>query len=605
MAHLSGAELHGAGSSGFREPAPAHSGGVLGSLAREQYAALATLRWQMFRNGLRSIHGLFDLGAAGIALLLYSVFGLGLGFGLGAAAFGIASRSTWQYLPILFWAMCFLWQTIPVMLASFQTQFDLHILLRFPVRFDSFYLMFLAFGLMDASTILGGLCCLGVWTGITIARPGLFGWTALALAVFAAFNILLVRAIFAWIEHWLARRKTREILGAVFMVIVLALQLLNPAVYQKRHSRNSGPERQVEQFRAAQMRYAPWLRLANVVQAWLPPGLAARALRQSADGHPGPVLGPLSGLGLYALLVGGVLAVRLGGEYRGENLGSAPSRDKRVSAQVKAAPILRNQQRTGLSQYDSESAGERMLGMSGPVAAIVEKEARSLIRTLPLLYAVGAPLLLVLVFSSVFIRGGAHAAVFPLALPVCMVYAQLGFTQVFYNNLGTEGAGIQLYFLAPTPFRTVLLAKNLFHSFLFGLAALVAGVLASLRLGIPDPAVIAATGAWLVFSLPCNLAAGNIVSIKMAYRVNPGRIARQRGSQGNALFSLLLQLGLLAVGVAVFSVVWFLDRMWLAVPIFLSLAVGAVFAWRRVLANSDALANHRRDELIAVLMKAQ
>jgi ABC-2 type transport system permease protein len=64
---------------------------------------------------------------------------------------------------------------------------------------------------------------------------------------------------------------------------------------------------------------------------------------------------------------------------------------------------------------------------------------------------------------------------FPLALPICMVYAQLGFTQIFYNNLGTEGAGIQLYFLSPTPIRTVLLAKNLLHSVLFGVVAMVAG----------------------------------------------------------------------------------------------------------------------------------
>ena len=192
---------------------------------------------------------------------------------------------------------------------------------------------------------------------------------------------------------------------------------------------------------------------------------------------------------------------------------------------------------------------------------------------------------------------------FPLALPLCMMYAQLGFTQVFYNNLGTEGAGIQLYFLSPTPIRTVLLAKNLLHAFLFGLVALVAAVLTGLRLGAPDGAVVAATVAWLLFSLPCNLAAGNIFSLRMPYRVNPGRISRQRGSQANALLSLLVQLGVLAVGAAVFSLCWFLDRMWLATPIFLTLAMGAVFVWRRVLGNADGLAYQRRDALMATLMK--
>jgi ABC-2 type transport system permease protein len=584
-------------------------GGVLGALARDQYAALATLRWRMFRNGLRSIHGILDLGAAGVALMLYSVFGLGLGFGLGAAAYGIASRPSWQYLPVLFWVVCFLWQVIPVMLASFQTQFDLNVLLRFPVRFGSFYLMYLIFGLMDASTILGGLCCLGVWVGITIARPGLSAWTALVLAVFAAFNILLVRAIFAWIERWLAQRKTREILGAIFMVAVLSLQLLNPAIYRKGHSGRTSPQEQAEEYRKSkaqlQARYEPWLEIVNSVQTWLPPGLAARGLRQAAEQQPAPATGLLSMLGLYALLTGGVLAVRLRAEYRGENLGSAPSREKAIPGRSKVAVSVADTDLANIDPYNMERAGGRSPGGSGPIAAVIEKEARSLSRTLPLLYAIGAPLLLVVVFSSVFIRnGGAQGTVFPLALPLCMAYAQLGFTQVFYNNLGAEGAGIQLYFFSPTPIRTVLLAKNLFHSMLFGISALLAGVLAGLRVGIPDAAVVSATGAWLLFSLPCNLAVGNIISIKMAYRVNPGRIARQRGSQGNALFSLLVQLGFLAVGAAVFWMCWFLDRMWLATPIFLVLAVGAVMLWRRVLANSDALANKRRDELIATLMKA-
>jgi protein-S-isoprenylcysteine O-methyltransferase Ste14 len=115
--------------------------------------------------------------------------------------------------------------------------------------------------------------------------------------------------------------------------------------------------------------------------------------------------------------------------------------------------------------------------------------------------------------------------------------------------------------------------------------------------------VVAATVAWLVFSLPCNLAAGDIFSLKMPYRVNPGRISRQRGSQANALLSLLVQLGVLAVGASVFALCWFLERMWLAVPMFLLLAVGAVFVWMRVLDNSDAIANERRDELMAAIMK--
>jgi ABC-2 type transport system permease protein len=235
----------------------------------------------------------------------------------------------------------------------------------------------------------------------------------------------------------------------------------------------------------------------------------------------------------------------------------------------------------------------------------MEKELRTLFRTLPLLYSVGAPLLLVLIFSGVFIRSGPRAHIFPLALPLCLVYAQLGFTRLFYNNLGAEGTGIQLYFLSPTPIRTVLLAKNLFHSVMFGLTILIAGTLAILRLGQPEGVVVAGTVAWLLFSLPSNLAAGNVFSLTMPYRVNPGRITRQGGSQANALGALLVQALVMGVGAAVFGLSWYLHKMWLAVPIFLALAVGAVIVWVRMLRNADAMANQRRDSLIATLMKTE
>jgi ABC-2 type transport system permease protein len=586
------------------DAAGAPAGGVFGPLARAQYAALIRLRWRMFSNGMRSNQGALELGARTFSYLVYGVIGLALGVGAGVVAYFLASTGKWRFFPILFWVLAFIWQMIPVMLASFQEQFDLGILLRFPVRFGSYYLLYLAFGLVDISTILGALCCTGVWVGVAIARPAMLPWVTLALIVFALFNILLVRAVFAWIERWLAQRRTREILGAVFMIGLLSLQLLNPALYQRRHSASSGHEQQVERIREAQERYKPWLKKANAVQKWLPPGLAAQSLRDAATQQPPQGLMDLAFLGFYSLLVGGVLGLRLKAEYRGENLSVAPVRSKAASARSKVAAAHGNAALTSLDRDETGNLrGPRLRG-SGPIAAIMEKDIRALVRTLPLLYAIGAPLLLVLVFSGVFIRnGGLQTNVFPLALPVCMVYAQLGFTQVFYNNLGAEGAGIQIYFLSPTPFRTVMLAKNILHSCLFGLVATVAILMAVLRLGTPDAAVLAGTLAWLVFSLPCNLTAGNLFSIKMPYRVNPGRISRQRGSQANALLSLLVQLCILGVGAGVFALCWYLERMWLTVPIFLILGVGAAFVWRQVLKSLDSMAYGRRDALMATLMK--
>jgi cell division protein FtsW (lipid II flippase) len=89
--------------------------------------------------------------------------------------------------------------------------------------------------------------------------------------------------------------------------------------------------------------------------------------------------------------------------------------------------------------------------------------------------------------------------------------------------------------------------------------------------------MVAATAAWLLFALPCNLAVGNILSLTMPYRINPGRISRQGGAQANNLLSLLNQLCVLGVGAVVFWLAFALDNRLLAVPIFLALAVLASF----------------------------
>ena len=591
MARMNGARIDDAGMNGT-ERAIATGGGLLSPLARSQYAALARLRWCVFVNGLRSKLGAFELGARAVAYVLYGVMGLGLGAGAGAIAYSLASSQNWQYSPIVFWVVCLIWQVVPIMLASFQEQFDLSSLLRFPVGFRSFFLLYVVFGLSDVSTIIGGLCCFGILAGVTAARPDLFVWTALILAIFAAFNILMVRAVFAWIDRWLSQRKTREILGAIFMVVILSMQLMNPAVWQHGH-RTSGKRQQQQQIQ--QMLASPWLKTANEVQSWLPPGLAGVALQQAANQQPARALGSLGVLGLFVVAAGSLLGLRLRAEFRGENLGAAPALKKTATGSAKAIPVR---------EKNAEREGDWRFGGSGPIAAIIEKEIRSLFRTLPLLYAVGAPLVLVLVISGSFIRGASRGPAPLVAFPLCVFFAQIGFRMLFSNNLGTEGAGIQLYFLSPTPMRTVMLAKNLLHSAVFAVALVIAGLLATLRLGEPSAVVVAATVAWLLFVLPCNLAVGNIFSLTMPYRINPGRISRQRGSQASTLLSLLLQVGVLAVGALVFELCSIGGMMWLTVPIFLALTAVAVFVWLRILGNSDDIASQHKDLLIATLMKA-
>jgi ABC-2 type transport system permease protein len=538
------------------------------------------MRWRMVANSVRSVQGAFELGARSIAFILYTVMGLGMAAGLGAAGYGIASSGKWQFLPLLFWGVFAVWQVLPIALASFQEQFDLSGLLRFPVDFPSFYLLHLVFGLVDIPALLGGFCCLGIGVGIIAATPDRWGATVLALVVFAVFNILLARAILAWIDRWLAQRRTREIVSGLFLLVMLSLQLLNPALRQNAHFQRP---RGHAARRSVFGEMPPWARKAGQVLPWTPPGLAASVLAPQSAHQAGSSLESLGLLGIYILATGAALGVRLKGEFSGENFGEAPMR-----------------------KVTGENDRKWLIDGSGPIAAVFEKELRTIPRSMPLLFAMGGPLVSVLVIASLF-RNGASATGIPflMAFPICVSYALLGFMQMIYNSLGAEGTGIQILFLSPTPIRKVLLAKNLFHGMLFWLVALVAGVFTVLRMGMPSGILLATTAAWLAFALPANLAAGNLLSLTMPYRVNLGKLSRQRGSQASALLSLLIQLGILAVGGGVALLCAHFGKTWFAVPSFLILAGVMVLVWLRVLSNADAMANRNRENLIGKLAKTE
>jgi ABC-2 type transport system permease protein len=546
---------------------------MAGVSLKEQYSAVAQMRWRMLVNSLRTRRGGFEFGARILMQVFFGCVGLMIGLGLGFAAWQIASHNSLRYLAILLWPVLIFWQLVPITIASFQENADLSIFLRFPLGFRSYVLLYILFGLFDIGSLVGGIALLGIWIGASIAQPGLILWVTLAVALFAAFNILLTRMTFAWIDRWLAQRKTREILGAVFLFLILAVQLANPALHQygRRHHKLS---------RAAITRN---LELIGRVQRALPPGLAADAIGSAHEGKPFSALSDASFLALYAAAAGALLGLRLRAEYRGESLGEAPSRSAKTT------------------RVRSDST--RLEG-SGPVAAVIEKEIRYLMRSGVMLYQFIAPLVIVFLFSGGLpgSRGPGFAGQF--ALPVAVAYSFLGLTRFIYNNLGGEGAGIQLYFLSPTPFRKVMLAKNIVHTMIFLVELLLVCGIVGFRTGVPSPQILAVTFCWLLFAVPMQLAIGNVLSITMGYRMNMTRMSREQGAAGNALLSLLVELLVFAVGAAVYLPLEYTGHAGLAAPVLLLLAAGSILFWMRILANSDSMVEARRESLIANLYRA-
>src|SRR5260370_14241711 len=197
---------------------------------RGQLAAIAGLRWRIFVNSLRSTRGKMELVSRVIVGLAFAIGGIGGALGMGGSAWYFGSRGKAEYLAVLLWPVFVFWQVFPVMATAFTNNPDSSDLLRFPLSYRSYFLVRLAYGSFDPATALGSLWLFGILLGIGAASPALLPWALPVLLVFAAFNLLLMPMVFAWVERLLARRRTREIMGILFILLMLSLQLIGPVM---------------------------------------------------------------------------------------------------------------------------------------------------------------------------------------------------------------------------------------------------------------------------------------------------------------------------------------------------------------------------------------
>lgn len=521
------------------------------------------------------MRGSFELGARVLTSFLFLLMALGPAFGMGFSAWVGVAHQHRLAIAVLFWVLCCAWQAFSALAPALAGQNpELSHLLRYPVSFRSWVLLFLVYGVFAPSTLIGLIWAFGIGVGITVARPDLFLPAAATLGLFVFFNILLARTILAWIERWMAQRRTREIFTGIMLLLALCSQALNPIFHQGGLFRHDKPTHHQPP------RFPTWIWPA---QSALPPGVATNAIVLPMTHKSSSAL-PLGELALYTFAVAALLLVRLRAESRGENLSEAPRR----VASAKA----REQNRI-----------PAFLDFSGPVAAVFEKDLRYLLRSGPMLYALAVPLVMVFLFGSAIRSGEMGRMRAEYALPLALIWAFLGLTRLLTNNLGTEGQGLHFFYLSPTPLRTVILGKNALHFVLFLVeAVLITGIVVS-RFGFPEPHMAAATLAWILFALPANFGIGNLMSILMPYRLSANSMRTPPGAMGNGLLTALTQFSVVGVGALVYLPCAAFDHRWLATPILLALAAGAWIFYARTLANVDRLMQSRQESLLLDIAK--
>ena len=543
---------------------------------RGQFAAIARVRWQLFVNGLRTIRGRLEVVARGFMFLAFGVVGLGGSFALGALGWYFVSHGKVEWIAMLLWPVFLFWQLFPVMASALTESVDSSNLLRFPLSFPSYFLIRLVYGALDPSTALGCLWLLGLAIGIGVSQPGLFLWAALVLAAFAIFNILLARMIFVWVERWLAQRRTREILGAVFFIFIICFQFIGPLM--SRIGRHTHPE--VSRITTQVLPY----------ERAIPPGLAAEAIARAMHGAFTPALGAFALECAYALAILWLLNVRLRAQYHGENLSEAVARSN-LPKEKRAVRL-----------------GWNVSGVPGPVAAILEKEFHYLSRSGPMLFTFVMPVVILLVFrlgpqasarQSNFL---AHAP--DLAFPVGSAYALLILTNLVYNCFGADAVGMQLFYVSPVSFREILLGKNLAHALVLACEVVLVWIAVGFMFHPPAADVTFATVTGVAFALLLNLTAGNLLSIYTPKKIDYGAFGKQRASTTTVFASLGIQAAVFGLAAVTLLIARAFGEVWIAAVIFLILAGLASVGYILVLNRADRIALDRRDAILAELCRA-
>jgi ABC-2 type transport system permease protein len=545
-----------------------HFPGILG-----QIRLVAALRWRLLRNAMRRKNNRLDL----IGLLLSGIFSsllvLGLCFAFYAGAYSFLSRGRLTWMALLYWGIFVWWQIFPLFVAGFGANFEFRMLLRFPLSRSAFYIIGLAYGLADFSALAGLCWLLSITVGAAAARPQVVPALLLVNLVFVLMNVNLERLIGSWLERLLARRRTRELFFALFILSMVSLQFISPLV-----------ERYGDAAR-------PWVRLALPYLAPFPGSLAGRAVAGAAANQYGDFFLGLAGLSLYVVLFAALLWLRFSAQYRGEELSEAPAPSRAISR-----PLVNER---------FEASAIPLL--SPQVAEVMRKEFRYLIRNGFSFFLLIMPPLFIFLFTMQPGSLRRHGSGFDLPqaslFPAMMGYLVLILMAPAYNSFAYEGRGIQTYFMAPVRFRHVFLGKNLLLICLLAFELVLSIVFFAYRVGLPPAPRFVATLAAIVFSVTGQLPIANWSALSFPRKLNFGQMRGQRQS-GMAVLTLFgVQIVLGGIGALIlFSGRW-TGNPWLPAETFAGLAAAALAGYFASLDALSEFAEKKKESLLEALCR--
>jgi ABC-2 type transport system permease protein len=469
------------------------------------------------------------------------------------------------YLPLAFLGVWVYWQVMPILSASMGSSLDLRKLRVYPIPHSSLFgVEILLRALMGGEMLL----FLAAGTLGLAGNPHVSAWrAAVAALLFAAFNLLLSSGARSLLERLLSKRRVREVLVFLLFMVWMVPRLLFLG----------GRRPDLLQGWSGVMQSAMWPWTAA---AW------------TALGHaPAAAVASLAAWSVAAALFGRAQFERT-------------LRFDAVAAQATAPETGPSRAR---SLWDALFRLPAVL-FRDPLAAIVEKELRSLARTprFRMVFVMGFSFGLMVWLPMVLGGGrGRHGTLAENFLTVVCVYALTLLGQVTYwNCFGFDRSAAQIYYAAPTPIRTTLLGKNIASLVFIYLEALVLSALVAIfRIGVGLGSILETLLVLAVCAL-YMLGMGNISSVQYPRGLNPERVSHGgASSRFQALVFLLYPLALLPVFLAYLARYAFSSDLAFYLVLALAAVIGGTVYWI-AMDSAAGTAIERREQIINELSRA-
>jgi ABC-2 type transport system permease protein len=452
------------------------------------------------------------------------------------------------------------WQVVPLLMAATGAALEIRKLQVYPIPPSQLFTIEVVLRVTAGIEML--LVMSGVAVGVSL-NPALPKWSALALAPYIAFNLFLAVGLRDLLTRILARKRIREV--AILLMVTCA------GLPQLLLMRGSSLSSRVRWFFAGGTWLGwPWTAAANLFQG-------------------------LEWMHSSAILLGWSLLAAVFGRWQFSRTLSFDAEAAGATDDGAAAP-------NGLMEsfYRLPSAL-----FSDPLAALIEKEVRFLLRSprFRLVFLMGFTFGLVVWLPMALGRtAGPRTFLASNYLTVVSVYSLLLLSEVcFWNSFGFDRSAVQFYFLAPVPFSTVLIGKNLSALF-FILLEICAVTAVCAFLGMPFDlrrlseafAVAAVVSVFL-------LGAGNLLSIHQARAVNPATSFRA-GAAGRvqAMLLIIYPIAFLPVGLAYLARWAFESQIAFFAVLAVDMLIGLV-TYRIALDSAVADAERLKEKMVADL----